>query len=156
MLDRCVLVVWSVCACHVLDVTLTCHRTTTWLAVWQESGNSVAAVAVPMPDNGIKWVQYRNAFGFRSDTLCGAMAAIRKRQSMTANSLNAPGATSAVPRSTSQPGNCWDGCSLPTYIYTCVCVYVCVRIYIYIHVYTWLHLYPVVNVIQLFSWIVRN
>uniref|UniRef100_A0A674NJ40 Guanine nucleotide exchange factor DBS-like n=1 Tax=Takifugu rubripes TaxID=31033 RepID=A0A674NJ40_TAKRU len=38
------------------------------------------------------------------DTLRGAMAAVRKRQSITSNSLSAAGGTSAVPRSTSQPG----------------------------------------------------
>lgn len=42
------------------------------------------------------------------DTLRGAMAAVRKRQSMTgsAASTAAAGGTSTVPRSTSQPGNC--------------------------------------------------
>lgn len=42
------------------------------------------------------------------DTLRGAMAAVRKRQSMTvsATSTAAAGGTSTVPRSTSQPGNC--------------------------------------------------
>lgn len=66
----------------------------------------VAAVFV------INRVQYSNAFGFHSDTLRGAMAAVRKRQSMTSNNLSAAGGTSAVPRSTSQPGNCWDGFTL--------------------------------------------
>lgn len=41
------------------------------------------------------------------DTLRGAMAAVRKRQSMTgsAASTAATGGMSTVPRSTSQPGN---------------------------------------------------
>lgn len=60
----------------------------------------------------INRVQYSNAFGFHSDTLRGAIAAVRKRQSMTSNNLSAAGGTSVVPRSTSQPGNCWDGFTL--------------------------------------------
>ncbi|XP_039895741.1 guanine nucleotide exchange factor DBS isoform X2 [Simochromis diagramma] len=42
-------------------------------------------------------------FGYE-DTLRGAMAAVRKRQSMTSSTSAGPGGTSAVPRSTSQPG----------------------------------------------------
>lgn len=37
------------------------------------------------------------------------MAAVRKRQSMTSSTATAAGGTSAVPRSTSQPGNCRGG-----------------------------------------------
>lgn len=45
--------------------------------------------------------------GFPPDTLRGAMAAVGKRQSMTVSSTAAAAAGSAaVPRSTSQPGNC--------------------------------------------------
>ncbi|XP_068563850.1 guanine nucleotide exchange factor DBS isoform X2 [Cebidichthys violaceus] len=49
-------------------------------------------------------------FGYE-DTLRGAMAAVRKRQSMT-SSTAAAGGTSAVPRSTSQPG--WAQRRLPS------------------------------------------
>ncbi|XP_069378664.1 guanine nucleotide exchange factor DBS isoform X3 [Paralichthys olivaceus] len=50
-------------------------------------------------------------FGYE-DTLRGAMAAARKRQSMTSNTAPAAGTTSAVPRSTSQPG--WTQRRLPS------------------------------------------
>lgn len=46
------------------------------------------------------------AFGFPPDTLRGAMAAVRKRQSLISSTATAACATSTVPRSTSQPGNC--------------------------------------------------
>lgn len=49
------------------------------------------------------------AFGFPPDTLRGAMAAVKKRQSMTSSTAPAAGGTSSVPRSTSQPGNCRGG-----------------------------------------------
>ncbi|XP_016528246.1 guanine nucleotide exchange factor DBS isoform X2 [Poecilia formosa] len=42
-------------------------------------------------------------FGYE-DTLCGAMAAGRKRQSMTSSIAGGSGGKAAVPRSTSQPG----------------------------------------------------
>ncbi|MED6240800.1 hypothetical protein ATANTOWER_028352, partial [Ataeniobius toweri] len=44
-------------------------------------------------------------FGYE-DTLRGAMAAGGKRQSMTSSNVGGAGSTAAVPRSTSQPGNC--------------------------------------------------
>ncbi|XP_076579109.1 guanine nucleotide exchange factor DBS isoform X2 [Chaetodon auriga] len=50
-------------------------------------------------------------FGYE-DTLRGAMAAVRKRQSMTSSTATAAGITSAVPRSTSQPG--WAQRCLPS------------------------------------------
>ncbi|XP_070764327.1 guanine nucleotide exchange factor DBS [Enoplosus armatus] len=50
-------------------------------------------------------------FGYE-DTLRGAMAAVRKRQSMTNSTATAVGGTSAVPRSTSQPG--WAQRRLPS------------------------------------------
>ncbi|XP_062252326.1 guanine nucleotide exchange factor DBS isoform X4 [Platichthys flesus] len=50
-------------------------------------------------------------FGYE-DTLRGAMAAARKRQSMTSNTAPAAGRASAVPRSTSQPG--WTQRRLPS------------------------------------------
>ncbi|XP_070816817.1 guanine nucleotide exchange factor DBS isoform X1 [Chaetodon trifascialis] len=50
-------------------------------------------------------------FGYE-DTLRGAMAAVRKRQSMTSSTATAAGVTSAVPRSTSQPG--WAQRCLPS------------------------------------------
>lgn len=58
--------------------------------------------------NVVEWQQCKGwckAFGFPPDTLRGAMAAVRKRQSMTSSTTTAAGGTSAVPRSTSQPGN---------------------------------------------------
>ncbi|MEQ2178211.1 hypothetical protein GOODEAATRI_011588 [Goodea atripinnis] len=45
-------------------------------------------------------------FDFPADTLRGAMAAGGKRQSMTSSNVGGAGSTAAVPRSTSQPGNC--------------------------------------------------
>ncbi|KAM4629679.1 guanine nucleotide exchange factor DBS [Polymixia lowei] len=50
-------------------------------------------------------------FGYE-DTLRGAMAAVGKRQSMTSTTTTAANATSAVPRSTSQPG--WNQRRLPS------------------------------------------
>ncbi|GAA6226209.1 guanine nucleotide exchange factor DBS-like [Lates japonicus] len=50
-------------------------------------------------------------FGYE-DTLRGAMAAAGKRQSMTSSTATAVGGTSAVPRSTSQPG--WTQRRLPS------------------------------------------
>ncbi|XP_058493752.1 guanine nucleotide exchange factor DBS isoform X7 [Solea solea] len=50
-------------------------------------------------------------FGYE-DTLRGAMAAVRKRQSMTMGTATAGGGTAAVPRSTSQPG--WTQRRLPS------------------------------------------
>ncbi|KAM3876022.1 guanine nucleotide exchange factor DBS [Diretmus argenteus] len=50
-------------------------------------------------------------FGYE-DTLRGAMAAVRKRQSITSATAATIGGTSAVPRSTSQPG--WSQRHLPT------------------------------------------
>ncbi|XP_034439766.1 guanine nucleotide exchange factor DBS isoform X2 [Hippoglossus hippoglossus] len=50
-------------------------------------------------------------FGYE-DTLRGAMAAARKRQSMTSNTAPAAGRAPAVPRSTSQPG--WTQRRLPS------------------------------------------
>nr|XP_046248533.1 guanine nucleotide exchange factor DBS isoform X2 [Scatophagus argus] len=50
-------------------------------------------------------------FGYE-DTLRGAMAVVRKRQSMTSSTTTAAGGTSAVPRSTSQPG--WVQRRLPS------------------------------------------
>ncbi|XP_042271782.1 guanine nucleotide exchange factor DBS isoform X8 [Thunnus maccoyii] len=50
-------------------------------------------------------------FGYE-DTLRGAMAAVKKRQSMTSSTATAAGGTSAVPRSTSQPG--WTQRRLPS------------------------------------------
>ncbi|XP_039666680.1 guanine nucleotide exchange factor DBS isoform X2 [Perca fluviatilis] len=50
-------------------------------------------------------------FGYE-DTLHGALAAVRKRQSMTSSTATAAGGTSAVPRSTSQPG--WAQQRLPS------------------------------------------
>ncbi|XP_074492961.1 guanine nucleotide exchange factor DBS isoform X3 [Sebastes fasciatus] len=50
-------------------------------------------------------------FGYE-DTLRGAMAAVRKRQSMTSSTANAAVATSAVSRSASQPG--WAQQRLPS------------------------------------------
>lgn len=49
------------------------------------------------------------ATGFPLDTLRGAMAAVGKRQSMINSTSAGAGGTSAVPRSTSQPGNCRGG-----------------------------------------------
>ncbi|XP_068449288.1 guanine nucleotide exchange factor DBS isoform X2 [Clinocottus analis] len=50
-------------------------------------------------------------FGYE-DTLRGAMAAVRKRQSMTSSTAAAAGGVPAVPRSTSQPG--WAQRRLPS------------------------------------------
>nr|XP_033478291.1 guanine nucleotide exchange factor DBS isoform X3 [Epinephelus lanceolatus] len=50
-------------------------------------------------------------FGYE-DTLRGAMAAVRKRQSMTSSTATAAGNNPAVPRSTSQPG--WAPRRLPS------------------------------------------
>lgn len=56
---------------------------------------------------------------FSPDTLRGAMAAVRKRQSMTSSTATAAG---AVPRSTSQPGNCRAGLISNTLIHVLVLV----------------------------------
>lgn len=47
----------------------------------------------------------KDAHGLPADTLRGAMAAAGKRQSMISSTTSTAGGTSAVPRSTSQPGN---------------------------------------------------
>lgn len=72
----------------------------------------------------------KDAHDFPPDTLRGAMAAVGKRQSMTSSTATTTGGTSAVPRSTSQPGNCWgglifysnlSGCLLGVIDFSCMC-----------------------------------
>lgn len=53
----------------------------------------------------LRYGDEKDALGFPPDTLRGAMAAVGKRQSMIGSTATAPGGTSAVPRSISQPGN---------------------------------------------------
>uniref|UniRef100_A0A0F8BNU8 Guanine nucleotide exchange factor DBS n=1 Tax=Larimichthys crocea TaxID=215358 RepID=A0A0F8BNU8_LARCR len=62
--------------------------------------------------SGLENGRWYKAFGFPPDTLRGAMAAVKKRQSMASSTAPAAGGISAVPRSTSQPG--WGQRRLPS------------------------------------------
>lgn len=64
---------------------------------------------------------------FSPDTLRGAMAAVRKRQSMTSSTATAAG---AVPRSTSQPGNCRAGLISNTLIHVLVLLWSWFQFYV--------------------------
>ncbi|XP_044218686.1 guanine nucleotide exchange factor DBS isoform X8 [Thunnus albacares] len=64
------------------------------------------------PESGFRRANPSPNMRQKKDTLRGAMAAVKKRQSMTSSTATAAGGTSAVPRSTSQPG--WTQRRLPS------------------------------------------
>lgn len=77
-----------------------CTAPFTWKIVRQD-----VHVLILWSGSGLENGRWYKAFGFPPDTLRGAMAAVKKRQSMASSTAPAAGGISAVPRSTSQPGN---------------------------------------------------
>lgn len=96
----------STCACTV-DRVCCMPASVTWVPL---KNRCVQRVGLRLMSCGVRPDEVcddtKNAHASAPDTLRGAMATVRKRQSMTSSTSTAAGGTAAVPRSTSQPGNC--------------------------------------------------